>query len=129
MADSGLAWLSAANPTVAAMNSAYILTTTALFALGGGSDPMAMSLVGTPGAAATTLWVYFSGDSIPSALIDAARTGALDEFSSISDGIYNAGNYVFYVGPDDVSNSSEWDYCYDKESKSTNPHGICSPGQ
>ena len=91
MVDGGLNALAVAVPVVGGPLAVYSITT-GLLALTGYGNPIASSLVGTPGAAALTIFMVFSGSGIPSAIIDSANEGAINMFYSNQEDLFCNGH-------------------------------------
>ena len=102
MVDGGLNALAVAVPVVGGPLAVYSITT-GLLALTGYGNPIASSLVGTPGAAALTIFMVFSGSGIPSAIIDSANEGAINMFYSNQEDLFcNGHEMVIALKPNEV---------------------------
>ncbi len=88
--DSAFNAVGAAVPVIGGALAVYSITT-GLLTMSGYGNPLAGSLVGTPGQALTTIWLVFTGSGIPSAIIDEANSNAIDLLYDNQNALYCAG--------------------------------------
>ena len=121
--DSGFNAVGAAVPVIGGAIAVYSITT-GLLSMSGYGNPLAGSLVGTPGQALTTIWLVFTGSGIPSAIIDEANSKAIKLLYDNQNALYCAGyeNVIALRPTETLSGSScdtqcsisyEEDSCYE----------------
>ena len=102
MLDGGLNAIAVAVPILGGALAVYSITT-GLISMSGYGNPIAASLVGTPGAAISTIVMVFTGDGIPSAIIDNANSEAIEMFYENQKDLYCAGHeMVIALTPNEV---------------------------